>query len=137
MLSPQMFKQTLWIIILLSSSAAFAQEVITLNCSGVLKGNTIRDSPKNFEIQVRTNPPDISGRVGDMSWCIGDENKIKEPPCKTTDQEITCSCSGGNTIISSTVRLSRYTAIYNVVAILKDDVWQGTYQCRKLERKLF
>jgi len=76
-----------------------AQEAIVLHCTGVIKGETIRDSPKNFEIQVSTHPPNILGKVGDLSWCMSVKGKIKEPPCEITDQEITCRCSGGDVIL--------------------------------------
>jgi hypothetical protein len=57
--------------------------------------------------------------------------------CKLTEMELICSCEGGDYILNSIHRFSRFSGELSFVSLLRNDVFEGKYQCVPLSRKLF
>jgi hypothetical protein len=129
------------ILIAVCCTNSMATDKIHMTCAGVTKGNTIRDSFHEFDIRVSLNPPDITGPAGPMNYCsLGvSEKKLSQLifKCSVTDSALTCTCKGGDYILTSSHVLSRLSGTMTFISSLKDDVYFGDYKCRRLERKLF
>lgn len=94
--------------------AGFAvAEEINFYCKGITKGRLIADSPSEFNLIVKTAPPEL-WMPGYITGCLLLSEKYKknfQGGCEMTSDSINCSCSGGGVVEYSTYSLSRLTGV--------------------------
>ena len=116
-------------------------QTTNLSCHGVTKGKTIDDEWQHFDIEVNLNPPDINGPVGPMGSCFLTISKERlkgiKYNCSLGNNDITCSCAGGDYIESSIHVLSRLSGRLQFTSIRKNDIQKGDYACKLVEKRLF
>ena len=124
------------------SGVAYSTDRVFLDCRGVVTGETIRDSYKRFDFEIRLSPPDFSG-PGAMNWCMGFERDTIVSGCEINERQFYCTCKGGSVIYYSGLRLSRLTGELEIISLFKGDsntkgdTWIGRYQCKTIQRRLF
>ena len=127
------------LLLLLFPAVSVANEIY-FYCSGVTQGKTIADSPHNFDLQVGINPPFLNGPQGPLGMCIAfDETQRKNIKwsCSINDVQLRCECSGGDYIINATHTLSRISGKLRFTSVLKNDVFYGEYDCKRVSKKVF
>lgn len=128
---------TLW------ACTASAEE-INFYCKGVTKGRTIADSPSEFNMIVRTNPPEIllppyiNGNIG----LSAEKEKQMKGGCEINETAINCSITGGGYILYSNYSLSRLSGVLKTHYVYakhpsEKDANNGRFDCKRIEKKVF
>ena len=133
----KIMKKIIFLVAMLLSFNTFSEE-INFTCNGVTTGDTIRDSYHSFDLTAITSPPNLIGPRGIMMSCAGVIDKdVIESSCKLTNTTLSCSCKGKGFMKSATQILSRTTGNLNIYGVSKDDIWEGNYSCKKINKKVF
>ena len=131
----------LWCLTFASFYTAVANaEEINFYCKGIAKGPLIADSPAEFNLTADVMNPNIIMPQG-ISGCINiSKNSNFKSSCKTTDTELSCSCSGGDMFSNSVVTMSRLNGVLKTHKVRKNnpkDIVDGRFECKRVEKKLF
>ena len=127
---------------LLSSGFAVAEE-INFYCKGIAKGRLIADSPSEFNLLVKTAPPEL-WMPGYITGCVLLSEKYRKNfkgSCEMTSDSINCSCSGGGAVEYSMYSLSSLSGVLKVHQVYagekEKDATNGRFECKRIEKKVF
>lgn len=113
-------------------------ETIHMTCVGTTTGKNISPTPKTFDMQVETSPPDIIGRYLDLNWCMSvNPKQATNSFCEISATALICRCSGGDVIFTSSHILSRMTGLLKIVSTVDGDVWFGEFKCSRIQKRVF
>ena len=120
----------------LKSNYAFTQP-LKFACDGEMTSANSTPSKLSFDMAVVLNPASMFDYPNRIALGCVDGMPDSKEKCQSSDSRIECKCE--NSIVSSTLILSRYTGKLEGIKIWKKDsqIFQLKAQCRPISKKMF